>query len=76
MSVPLSVFPSLCLSVGPSVCPSVCCTLVDELVEGVLPVGAGLPPDDGAGVVVDAGALVGDVLPVGLHVPLRTQHPH
>jgi len=47
---------------------------VDELVEGVLPVGPWLPPDDGSGVVVDPGALLGDVLPVGLHVPLRPHH--
>ncbi len=41
--------------------------LVDQLVEGVLAVGPRLAPVDGAGVVVDAGAVEGDVLSVGLH---------
>lgn len=48
-------------------------TLVDELVEGVLPVGPGLPPHDRPRVVVDAAAVFGDVLPVGLHVALETR---
>lgn len=48
-------------------------TLVDELVEGMLPIGAGLAPHDWSGVVVDAGSILGDVLPVGLHVPLTAE---
>lgn len=47
-------------------------TLVDELVEGVLAVGPGLPPHDRAGVVLDTDAIFGDALPVGLHVALTT----
>lgn len=47
---------------------------MDELVEGVLPVGPRLPPHDGSGVIVHTGAVFGDVLPVGLHVALRTKH--
>lgn len=50
-----------------------CVTLVDELVEGVLSVGPRLAPHDWSGVVVDTGAIFGDVLPVGLHVALRTR---
>src|SRR5262249_44779844 len=45
-------------------------TLMDELVEGVLSVGAGLAPVDGASVVVHARALQGDVLTVALHCQL------
>lgn len=45
-------------------------TLVDELVEGVLPVGPRLAPHNRSGVVIDAGAVFGDVFPVGLHVAL------
>jgi len=45
-------------------------TLMDELVEGVLPVGAGLAPHDGPGVVFDPGAIFSDGLSIGLHVPL------
>ena len=41
--------------------------LVDELVEGVLAVGAGFAPDDGAGLVVGDVAVEGDVLAVRLH---------
>lgn len=48
-------------------------TLVDELVEGVLPVGPGFAPHDGTRVVVHAAAVFGDVLPVGLHVALETR---
>ncbi|KAI3477404.1 hypothetical protein L1887_60923 [Cichorium endivia] len=44
--------------------------LVDELIEGVLAVGACLTPDDGAGLVVDALGVLGDELAVGLHVAL------
>lgn len=47
-------------------------TLVDELVEGVLPVGPGLPPHDGSSVVPDPASIFGDVLPVGFHVALTT----
>ena len=36
-------------------------SLVDELVEGVLPVGAGLAPDNRPGGVVDLGTRAGDV---------------
>ena len=41
--------------------------LVDELVEGVLAVGAGLAPVDGAGLGFDGFAVERDVLAVGLH---------
>ena len=41
--------------------------LVDQLVEGMLAVGAGLAPVDRAGVVVDVGAVERDVLAVALH---------
>ena len=44
--------------------------LVDQLVEGVLAVGARLAPDDRAGVVVDGLAREVDVLAVRLHVEL------
>lgn len=47
-------------------------TLVDELVEGVLPVGPRLTPHDRSSVVLDTDALFGDVLPVRLHVALTT----
>lgn len=55
--------------------------MVDELVEGVLPVGPRLAPHDWSSVVVDTDAIFGDVLPVGLHVALKTkqtshQHQH
>ena len=43
---------------------------VDQLVEGVLAVGARLTPDDGAGLVVDRVAVAIHVLAVGLHVAL------
>jgi len=49
-------------------------TLVDELVEGVLPVGPWLPPHDWSCVVVHTAAILGDVLPVRLHVALETKH--
>lgn len=45
---------------------------MDELVEGVLSVGPGLAPHDWSGVILDAGAIFGDVLPVRLHVALTT----
>ena len=41
--------------------------LVDELVEAVLAVGAGLAPEDRAGLVVDGRAVERDVLAVRLH---------
>lgn len=47
-------------------------TLVDELVEGVLSVGPRLAPHDWSGVIVDTGAIFGDVLPIRLHVALTT----
>ena len=40
---------------------------MDELIEGVLAVGAGLAPVDGAGLGLDALAVEGDVLAVALH---------
>ena len=36
-------------------------SLVNELVEGVLPVGAGLAPDNGPGGVVNLGTRAGDI---------------
>ena len=44
--------------------------LMNELIEGVLAVGTGLPPHDGAGAVADTGPGPGHVLPVALHVTL------
>ena len=44
--------------------------LVDQLEEGVLAVGAGLAPDDGAGRIVDPGPRPVDELAVALHVEL------
>ncbi len=41
--------------------------LVDELIEAVLAVGAGLAPVHRTGLVVDSIAVKGDVLVVGLH---------
>ena len=41
--------------------------LVDQLVEGVLPVGSRFAPVNRAGVVVDLGAIERDVLAVALH---------
>ncbi len=41
--------------------------LVDELVEGVLPAGARLPPEHGPSLVIHAGAVQRDVLAVRLH---------
>ena len=43
---------------------------MDQLVESVLSVGAGLAPDDGAGLVVDFLALLGNVFAVRFHVAL------
>ena len=45
-------------------------TLMDELIESVLAVGAGLAPDDGAGLVIDFFALLGDVFAVRFHIAL------
>lgn len=45
---------------------------MDELVEGVLSVGPRLAPHDWSGVIVDTGAILGDVLSVRLHVALAT----
>lgn len=45
-------------------------TLVDELIEGVLAVGAGLAPHDRTRLVVDGPARSRDVLAVALHVAL------
>lgn len=44
--------------------------LMDQLVEGVLAVGAGFTPDDGAGAVIDFLSGAGNVLSVALHVTL------
>lgn len=44
--------------------------LVDELVEGVLPIGPRLTPHDWSSVVLDTDAIFTDVLPIGLHVSL------
>ena len=44
--------------------------LVDELIKCMLAIGAGFAPDDWAGLVVNARAVAGDVLAVGLHVAL------
>src|SRR6266511_1943356 len=44
--------------------------LMDELIEGMLPVGARLTPDDGAGRDVYRLAVTVDVLAVALHVAL------
>src|SRR5262249_13053988 len=41
--------------------------LVDQLVEGVLPVGSRLAPVDRAGLAVDLGSVERHVLPVALH---------
>ena len=43
---------------------------MNELVEGVLSVGARLSPYDGASMVVDTFAMDSDVLSIGLHVTL------
>jgi len=45
-------------------------TLVDELIEGVLPICAGLPPDDGSGGVLQGIACAADALTVAFHVAL------
>src|SRR5262245_24441742 len=42
-------------------------TLVDQLVEGVLAIGARLAPVDGASLVVDRAAIARDVLAIALH---------
>lgn len=44
--------------------------LVDQLVEGVLAVGAELAPDDGAGIALYRRAVDGDALAVRFHVEL------
>ena len=44
--------------------------LMNELVEGVLAVGAGLAPDDRSGVVIHECAVAGDSLAVAFHVQL------
>src|SRR5258708_40210345 len=44
--------------------------LVNELVEGVLAVGAGLTPDDRAGLVVDAVAFQVHMLAIAFHIEL------
>ncbi len=44
--------------------------LVDQLIEGVLAVGAGLAPDDGAGGIIDGLAVAVGAFAVGFHVAL------
>jgi len=46
------------------------CSLVEKLEEGMLAVGPGLPPDDGARLVGDLLAVSIDGLAAALHVPL------
>src|SRR5437763_5290800 len=46
------------------------CALVDELVECMLPICAGLSPDDGPGLVVHLPALQINMLSVTLHIKL------
>lgn len=46
---------------------------MDELVEGVLSIGARFTPYDWSSVVVDAGSILGDVLSVRLHVALTAE---
>lgn len=48
-------------------------TLVNKLVEGVLSVSSRLPPYDGSCMVVYTCAVVGDVLPIRLHVTLNRE---
>src|SRR5207247_10221162 len=45
-------------------------SLVDQLIEGVLTVGAGLAPDDGTSRKVHGQAVAPDALAVALHVAL------
>src|SRR2546427_11023377 len=45
-------------------------SLVDQLIEGVLSVGAGLAPDDGTRRIVHGQAVAPDALAVALHVAL------
>ena len=45
-------------------------TLVNELVEGVLAIGARLAPDDGSCGVVDPLSTAGHIFTIGLHVSL------
>src|SRR5262245_29173206 len=42
-------------------------SLMNQLVEGMLPISARLAPIDGAGIVADALAVYGDVFAVALH---------
>lgn len=43
---------------------------MDELVEGMLPVGSWFAPDNRPSVVVYTRPVIGDVLSIGLHVAL------
>src|SRR5690606_42166308 len=45
-------------------------TLVDQLVESMLPVGAGLSPDNGSGGVIHFFALSAGILAVTFHISL------
>src|SRR5450755_4900786 len=44
--------------------------LVNELVEGMLAVGAWLPPDNGAGLIINGLAFEIDMLTIALHIEL------
>lgn len=48
--------------------------LVNELVEGVLPVCTGLTPDDRAGLICYATAVFGNGFAIGLHITLSDGH--
>ncbi len=45
-------------------------SLVNKLVEGVLPVGAGLAPDNGPGLVIDRSAFQVNMLAIAFHIKL------
>src|SRR5215470_8271268 len=46
------------------------CALMDELIKGVLAVGSRFTPVDGAGLVIDLGAVEDNVLAIALHCQL------
>lgn len=49
-------------------------TLMDELVEGMLPIGSWLSPHYWPGVVVYTRSMISDVLSIWLHVTLDNKH--
>lgn len=49
-------------------------TLMDELVEGMLPIGSWLAPDNWPSVVVYTCPVVSDVFSIWLHVTLDNKH--